>query len=214
MIKRGLAVIIGVAMVAAAVAAAFVTGSPATTALPEQPPPIRIDDAQVLQPPPPPPPTNTASDIHGRLDEIRKKTQEQEQNPDPASSNYDPRRPRDWLTSGPFQIDRSVYAIGENIFVRTGVVPYEEKGQMAFYRSVNATHERLYFTIPFDGLDKSAFNQYFKPSLSPAKGTCTIDDIAGQWRVVFRGTGYDSIGFAITDTMVVPGEISNYEPVC
>lgn len=216
--RRNLAVAAAcvVAVVAVAAAAAAAVGGGMATAPP--PPPIEIGDPQ--KGPSggdgrdgPPLIDGVDMDIVDRLDEIRKKTEEQEQNPD-AGSNYDPGRPRDWITSGPFQIDRRVYAIGENVFIRTGVIPYAEKGQMAFYRQVNATHDSVYITIPFDGLDKDAFNQYFKPSLSPAKGTCTVDDIVGEWRVAFRGTGYQDIVFYVSDSMTVPGEEDNYVPVC
>ena len=128
-------------------------------------------------------------------------------------TDYDPTRKREWLTSGPFQIDRNEYALGENIFIRMNELESTQKGQIAFLRPQNSTHYSVYLTIPFDGA-KPAFNQYFTPDLSKIKGICSIEDIAGEWTAVFRGTNYDNIKFRVSDTIIVPGEESRYEPVC
>ena len=128
-------------------------------------------------------------------------------------TDYDPTREREWITSGPFQIDRSEYALGENIFIRISSMDTTEKGQIAFLRPLNDTHKSVYLTIPFDG-SKPSFNQYFTPDLSALKGICSIEDIAGEWTVVFRGTNYDNIKFTLSDTMFLPGNESRYNPVC
>ncbi len=86
-----------------------------------------------------------------------------------------------------------------------------EKGQIAFMRPLNATHYSVYLTVPFDGLNKPAFNYYIEPQISKTRGLCSVDDIAGKWAVVFRGTDYDNLYFEITKD-VVPGV--NVEPVC
>ena len=70
------------------------------------------------------------------------------------------------ITSGPFQIDRTEYALGEKIFIRINGIAYEDKGEMVFMRPLNQTHSSVYFTIPFDGTSKASFNQYFTPQLS------------------------------------------------
>ena len=49
-------------------------------------------------------------DIQDRLDEIEKKSHENEYSP----------KDREWITSGPFQIDRSKYVLGEKVFLRIG----------------------------------------------------------------------------------------------
>ena len=118
--------------------------------------------------------------------------------------------PRDWPTSGPFQIDRSQYVLGELVLMRIGDLQPNEKGQIAFLRSLNETHYDVYITIPFDGSQKITFNQYFKPSLSRGLGICTKDDLLGQWRVVFQGTNYENLNFEIIDK-IIPGEEVNYE---
>ncbi len=118
--------------------------------------------------------------------------------------------PRVWQTSGPFEIDRLQYVLGELVLMRIGDLQPNEKGQIAFLRSLNDTHYEVYITIPFDGSQKITFNQYFKPSLSRGLGICTKDDLIGQWRVVFQGTNYENLNFEIIDKFI-PGEEVNYE---
>ena len=119
--------------------------------------------------------------------------------------------PREWITSGPFQIDRSEYAIGEKIFIRIGGLQFEEIGQIAVMRPLNATHYSVYLTIPFDETQKSSFNYYLEPQISKTRGLCSMDDIMGKWTLVFRGTNYPNLYFDITEK-VVPG--TNIETVC
>jgi len=119
--------------------------------------------------------------------------------------------PREWQTSGPFQIDRSQYALGEKIFMRIGGLQYQEKGQVAVMRPLNDTHYSVYLTIPFDGANKEAFNYYLDPQLSKTRGLCSVDDVLGKWALVFRGTNYANLSFEIINK-TVPG--TNWEPVC
>ena len=147
--------------------------------------------------------------IQQRLDEIKNKTKENEG----MDTNYDPSRPREWITSGPFQIDRKEYALGENVFVRMDVAPHE-KGEIAFLRPLNDTHKKVYITIAFDGERKGAANQYFKPALSARYGTCSVDDIKGEWDVIFRGTAYPNLSFVINENITVPGDEKHYKPIC
>ena len=146
---------------------------------------------------------DTIPEIQEKLDEIEKTNLE---------NKYSP-KPREWITSGPFQIDRSEYVLGEKIFVRVGELSSEEKGQIAFLRPLNDTHQKVYMTIPFDGTDGDSFNRYLQPQLSKINGFCTVDDFVGEWRVVFRGTEYADLTFKITED-ILPGDESSFEPVC
>ena len=119
--------------------------------------------------------------------------------------------PREWQTSGPFQIDRSEYALGEKIFIRIGGLAYQEKGEIAVMRPLNDTHNSVYLTIPFDEERKDSFNYYLEPQLSKIRGLCSVDDVIGKWSLVFRGTDYPNLNFEITDR-IVPG--TNVETVC
>jgi len=133
-------------------------------------------------------------EIQEKLDEIEKIADESEY------TNL----PREWITSGPFQVDRSEYAIGESIFIRMGGIEEKEKGQIAIYRPLNATHHKIYLTIPFDGEDKSASNTYFTPQINSKRGICSMDDLQGEWMMIFRGTDYPNLYFEINKN-VLPG---------
>jgi len=142
-------------------------------------------------------------EIQEKLDEIEKTNLENQYKP----------KPREWITSGPFQIDRSEYLLGEKIFVRASEISSEEKGQIAFLRPLNNTHYSVFITISFDGAERNSFNQYFQPQLSKNNGFCTVDDFIGEWRVVFRGTDYPNLEFKIIED-IIPGDEDSYEPVC
>jgi len=122
--------------------------------------------------------------------------------------------PRVWQTSGPFQIDREQYVLGELVLMRIGNLETNEKGQIVFLQPSNGTYQTVYITIPFNGTQKITFNQYFKPALSMNKGICSKADLLGNWTVVFQGTDYNNLKFEIVDRYI-PGEEENYdEPVC
>jgi len=117
-----------------------------------------------------------------------------------------------WLaTSGPFQIDRTVYDIGQKIFIRIGGLQEYEKGEIVIMRPINSTHHTTYLTVPFDGIQKSAFNYYVEPGINKKRAICSTDDLTGEWVLVFRGTNYENIEFKITEK-VVPS--TNVETVC
>ena len=145
---------------------------------------------------------NVETEIQKKLDEIEKINLENEYSP----------KEREWQTSGPFQIDRKQYAIGEKIFLIIGGLNADEKGQIAFMRPLNTTHYSVYLSIPFDGAAKPEFNYYLEPKLSKASGICSVDDISGKWAVIFRGTDYPNLYFEITKDGVVPG--TDIESVC
>jgi len=129
----------------------------------------------------------------------------------PNGTDYKP-APRDWQTSGPFQIDREQYVLGELVLVRTGDLATNEKGQIVFLQPSNGTHQIVYITIPFDGSQKITFNQYFKPSLSKGLGICTKADLLGNWTVVFQNTNYENLKFEIVDK-IIPGDEEEYEKI-
>lgn len=149
------------------------------------------------------PSEEVSPEIEERLDEIEKINLE---------NKYKP-KDREWITSGPFQIDRSEYILGEKIFLRIGGLEYEDKGQVAFLMPSNGTHRTVYLTIPFDGRDQSGFNYYLEPELSKTRNICTSEELIGDWKVVFRGTGYSDLEFRFTED-ILPGDEENYEPVC
>ena len=122
-------------------------------------------------------------------------------------------RDREWKASGPFQIDRSEYAIGEKIFIRMGGLQIGEKGEIAVMRPLNETHSRIYLSIPFDETKNTSFNQYFEPTISKNRNICSVDDLVGKWFLVFRGTEYSNLEFEISKELGVVGG-TDVETVC
>ena len=119
--------------------------------------------------------------------------------------------PKEWQSSGPFEIDRSKYAVGEKIFLLVHELEFDEKGQIDIMRPVNATHQVVWDSIPFDGALKSNFDFYFEPKIERYSVFCSVDDLIGKWSFVFRGTNYANLDFEI-DKRVVLG--TNIEPIC
>ena len=142
-------------------------------------------------------------EIQNKIDDIEQTNEENQYSP----------KPREWITSGPFQIDRSEYILGEKIFLRIGGLDYEEKGQVAFMRPLNSSHYSVFITVPFDGATKGGFNYYVEPQLSKTRGYCTVDDFVGEWQVKFRGTDYPNIKFTIIED-ILPGNEDSFKPVC
>ena len=118
-----------------------------------------------------------------------------------------------WLKSGSFEIDKSQYNMGEKIFLSTTNLLPEDKGIAQFLRPLNDTHHKLYIKIPFNGMEKQQFNYYFEPRLQEHRGICSMDDLAGNWRVRFNGTQYEDINFEL---LAQPSswDERTFEPIC
>ena len=102
--------------------------------------------------------------------------------------------PREWISSGPIKIDYSEYILGQKIFVNIDGMSSDEKGEVQFYRPLNSTHHKMYYTMPFDGSGVRN-NFYITPDLSELKGICDKDELIGEWRVVVAGTNYPDLKF-------------------
>ena len=120
------------------------------------------------------------SEIEGLLDKIKSDKLENEKLEKP----YMPKE-REWITSGPFKIDRSEYPLGEKIFVNIDTLNVDEKGKVVFLRPINSTHYSPYHTMPFDGSGQRN-NYYFTPDLSVREGICSTDELVGNWKVISR----------------------------
>jgi hypothetical protein len=118
-----------------------------------------------------------------------------------------------WIKSGPFEIDKDQYKIGEKIFLSTKDLLSEDKGSVQFFRPLNDTHHQAYIQIPFDGMNKAQFNYYFEPKYNQREGICSIDDIAGNWIVKFSGTQYEHINFKIIN-QINSWDERTFEPIC
>lgn len=128
-------------------------------------------------------------------------------------TDYDPTREREWLTSGPFQIDRSVYYLGEKIFTNINDLKINESGIIQFVKPINSTHYKIFQQIPFDGSKKNVFNYYYEPKLSGVLKICSVNEIIGDWQVIFVNTNYNPLYFKIIN-QTIPGDEEKFNPVC
>ena len=129
-----------------------------------------------------------------------------------APAEYDPQREREPVSSGPFEIDSSEYALGENIFFTAGRTDPSVSGTIKFMRPSDSGH-LPYKIVEFEG-ENTPFNQYFTPVASKRAGICSGAELAGEWLVTFEGTPYPPIRFSINGDTVVPGQEHRFEPVC
>jgi hypothetical protein len=131
-----------------------------------------------------------------------------------------------WKTSGPFSIQKDEYYLGEKIFLQVNNIPTDVRGEIIFFRpTTDESYENVeeisskitskkvkYLGIKFDGENKQNFNRYFEPKLDSTKGTCSVDELVGEWIIVFSGTQYENINFVvIADKM--PYDTRPFEPL-
>ena len=131
--------------------------------------------------------------------------------------------------SGPFQIEKYEYYLGEKIFINAINIPTDASGEIIFFRpaldGINKypkefegipkeliTEKIKYLAIKFDGKDKQNFNYYFEPRFNEWKGICSTNDLVGEWIMTFSGTQYEPIHFTVlSETM--PGDTRTFEPL-
>ena len=130
---------------------------------------------------------------------------------DNSDNPYVPKE-REWISSGPFLIDRSEYVLGEKIFVNVQNLPENIKGEMIFVKYFNSTHHQPYKTIGFDG-SKPHSNFYLGVYPSLSRGFCTSDSLVGEWGLILSGTIFESLKFKILDK-IIPGLEEQFEAVC
>ena len=108
----------------------------------------------------------------------------------------------EWLTSGPFSVQKYQHRLGENVFiVAYGIAP-NEKGTIRVYTPKNIE----YMSYQFDGSMKSSFNTYFKPDTFTRKDRCSPEDFVGVWTMKFEGVSYPPIQFEFINEYVEGAE--------
>jgi hypothetical protein len=117
---------------------------------------------------------------------------------------------KDWNRSGPFAINKFEYMIGENVFMTVNGLGQNDVGSIIFVMPNGTTK---YITIQFNGTEKPGFNQYFKPAISKGRGICSVDDLIGNWTVIFAKTEYTPIKFRILND-TIPTEVGLFQKVC
>ena len=142
---------------------------------------------------------------------VLQKIEEDKIKNDNSDNPYVPKE-REWISSGPFLIDRSEYVLGEKIFVNVQNLPENIKGEMIFVKYFNSTHHQPYKTIGFDG-SKPHSNFYLGVYPSLSRGFCTSDSLVGEWELILSGTIFESLKFKILDK-IIPGLEEQFEAVC
>jgi len=132
-------------------------------------------------------------------------------------NSYEPYIPteREWIQSGPFQIDKSEYVLGEKIFVNIINLNKNDKGTMVFTKIINSTHIFEYKKIQFDG-SKPQQNFYLGIHLFELRKICTVDQLIGDWELRFVNESenqFDKLDFKINN-QIIPGQEIKYEAVC
>jgi hypothetical protein len=129
--------------------------------------------------------------------------------------------------SGPFQIEKYEYYLGEKIFFNAVNIPVDEKGEIVFFRPVSdginkypkefegvstelISKKVKYLGIEFDGKTKQNFNSFFEPRFNEWKGICSTGDLVGEWVIVFTGTQYEPIHFTVLN-YTMPGDTRTFE---
>ncbi len=153
---------------------------------------------------------NVESEIQSKIDKIKADKIEND-------NSYQPFIPtqREWIQAGPFQIDKSEYALGEKIFVNIINLNKNDKGTMVFTKIINSTHIFEYKKITFDG-SKPQQNFYIGVHLFELRKICTVDQLLGDWELRFVNdseNAFDKLDFKIKN-QIIPGQESKYEAVC
>ena len=128
-----------------------------------------------------------------------------------------------WIHSGPFAIDRAEYLMGHKIFLIAQGINPNDKGSIKLVkmdeyenmveRAKNVNSGKIIKEFKFDGEKSTEFNIYFSPNLSKIKGICSVEDLIGEYEVVFSGTNYKNIKLEILN-QYLPGSEPLFEPVC
>ena len=113
-----------------------------------------------------------------------------------------------WISSGPFAIDKPRYKIGENIFLSVHDLKPDEVGNIIILSPKGVT----WTDVPFNGTLKSDFNYYFKPETSRVLKIYNPEDLVGTWRVVFQGLTYEPLSFEIINEFLLGAE-SDIKPI-
>jgi len=103
------------------------------------------------------------------------------------------------------KINKDKYLVGEKVFFSVQGIPMGLEDAVNFY-----TPEGILFVqYPFDGNEKTNFKHYWKPSLRKQLGICDVEQLVGEWTVLFVGLPDEKLHFQVTDE-ILPGHEEYY----
>ena len=131
--------------------------------------------------------------------------------------------------SGPIQIEKYEYYLGEKIFLNVRDIPLDTMGEIIFFRpapdGINEYPKEFegvppeliskkikYILIKYDGKAKQNFNQFFEPRFNEWKGICSANDLVGEWIITVSGIQTEPIYFTIIN-QTMPGDTRTFEPL-
>ena len=103
------------------------------------------------------------------------------------------------------KINKDKYLVGEKIFFSVQGIPMGLKDAVNFYTPEGI----LFIKYPFDGNEKTNFKHYWKPSLTKRLDLCNVEQLVGEWTVLFDGLPNEKLHFQVTDE-ILPGSEEYY----
>ncbi len=103
------------------------------------------------------------------------------------------------------KINKDKYLVGENIFFSVKGIPMGLRDAVNFYTPEGI----LFIQYPFDGNEKTNFKHYWKPSLIKRLDICDVEQIVGEWTVLFAGLPDEKLHFEVTNE-ILPGHEQYY----
>ena len=103
------------------------------------------------------------------------------------------------------KINKDKYLVGEKVFFSVQGIPMGLKDAVNFY-----TPEGILFVqYRFDGNEKTNFKHYWKPSLTKRLDICDVEQLIGEWTVLFAGLPDEKLHFQVTNE-ILPGSEEYY----
>jgi len=106
------------------------------------------------------------------------------------------------------QINKDKYLVGEKIFFSVQGIPMGLKDAINFYTPEGI----LMVQYEIDGNEKTNFKHYWKPSLIKRLDICDVEQLMGEWTVLFAGLPDEKLHFEVTNE-ILPG-FEEYYATC
>ena len=98
------------------------------------------------------------------------------------------------------KINKDKYLVGEKIFFSVQGIPMGLKDAVNFYTPKGV----LFIQYEFDGNEKTNFKHYWKPSLTKRLDICNVEQLVGEWTVLFVGLPDEKLHFQVINE-ILPG---------
>jgi len=103
------------------------------------------------------------------------------------------------------KINKDKYLVGEKVFFSVQGIPMGLKDAVNFY----TPEGNLFIQYEFDGNEKTNFKHYWKPSLNKRLDICDVEQLMGEWTVLFAGLPDEKLHFQVTNE-ILPGSEEYY----